>query len=109
MRKVQGEGTYTRKSDGTEISYSFEYEVVESIKDIGEAEALALINRMLKVDANNVAREKAKVANGDSTARVLTPEQKEANKKARKELSDLVKLGKAKGMSVADIIALVRE
>jgi hypothetical protein len=105
MRVVKGEGTYTRKSDGKEVSYDFEYKVVESINDIGEVEALALLNRMLKVDANNVAREKAKVANGDSTARVLSPEEKEARKQERKANSELLKIIKAKGISSKEQLA----
>ena len=103
MRTIKGEGQYTRKATGESISYEFEYSVVESISDIAETESLKLINRMLKIDANNTAREKTKSANGDSTAKVLTPEQKEANKQARKADSELLKLLRSKGLSIEDI------
>ena len=67
------------------LASQYEYSVIDNVEDLPEVEALALCNRMLKVDANNQAREKAKSANGDSTAKVLTPEEREANKLARKE------------------------
>ena len=107
-RVVKGQGCYTRKATGEEISYDFEYKVLENVGDVSEAELLALANRMLKVDGNNVSREKAKTANGDSTARLLTPEQKEANKLSRKADSNLLKLIKAKGLSEADLADLLK-
>ena len=107
MRKVQAQGTYTSKKSNAEVSYDFEYAVLESISDLSADEVLKLANRMLKVDGNNTAREKAKSANGDSTAKVLTPEQKEANKTERKLISSIIKQGKAKGMSLQDIMKLV--
>ena len=108
MRTIKGEGSYTRKATGEDIAYQYEYKVLESIDDVAEVEVLALANRMLKVDGNNVAREKAKAANGDSTARLLTPEQKEANKQARKADSNLLKLIKSKGLSEADLADLLK-
>ena len=108
MRTIKGEGSYTRKATGEDIDYSFEYKVLEGVEDIPSAELLALANRMLKVDGNNVAREKAKTANGDSTARLLTPEQKEANKQARKADSNLLRLIKSKGLSEADLADLLK-
>ena len=108
MRTIKGEGSYTRKATGEDIAYQYEYKVLESIDDVAEVEVLALANRMLKVDGNNVAREKAKTANGDSTARLLTPEQKEANKQARKADSNLLKLIKSKGLSEADLADLLK-
>jgi hypothetical protein len=107
MRKVKGEGSYTNK-EGVEVSYSFDYAVLEVVNDIGEVELLALANRMLKVDANNTSRESAKRANGDSTARVMTAEQKEANKQSRKADSTLLKLIKAKGLSLDDLNDLLK-
>jgi hypothetical protein len=107
MRKVQAQGTYTSKKSNTEVSYDFEYAVLESISDIASDEVLKLANRMLKVDGNNTAREKAKSANGDSTAKVLTPEQKEANKQERKGLATLKAKAKAKGMSIEDLMELI--
>ena len=108
MRTIKGEGSYTRKATGEDIAYDYEYKVIEDISDISSAEILALANRMLKVDGNNTAREKAKSANGDSTVKPLTPEQKEANKQSRKADSNLLKLIKAKGLSEADLADLLK-
>ncbi len=108
MRTVKGEGSYTRKADNADVAYSFEYKVLESLEDMSEAEILALCNRMLKVDGNNTSREKAKVANGDSTARILTAEEKEARKAGRKADSELLKALKAKGMTLEDLQALLK-
>ena len=107
MRQVNATGSYTRKTTGEEVSYDFAYDVLEQVTDMSEAELLALVNRMLKVDANNTAREKAKSVNGDSTARMLTPEQKEANKVTRKADRELLAMIKGKGLSEADIKALL--
>jgi hypothetical protein len=111
MRKVQAQGIYVRKATGEEVSFDFEYPVYDSIEDIkntlGDKEGTADINRMAKVDARNTASAKAKSANGDSTAKVLTPEQKEANKVERKGLANLKAKAKAKGMSIEDLMELI--
>jgi hypothetical protein len=107
MRKVQAQGSYTRKSSGEDIPYQYEYTVLEAQDDVSILEMIKLANRMLKVDGNNTAREKAKSANGDSTAKVLTPEQKEANKVERKGLATLKAKAKAKGMSIEDLMELI--
>ena len=107
MRTVKGQGSYTRKADGSDVSYDFEYRVLESIEDIAEAEVLALANRMLKVDGNNTSREKAKSVNGDSTARIMSAEEKEANKVKAKADRELLKALKAKGISIADLEKLL--
>ena len=107
MRTIQSTGTYTRKSTGEEISYDFSYDVLESISDLKDSEILALCNRMLKVDGNNTAREKAKSTNGDSTAKVLTPEQKEANKLERKASKELSNFLKGKGISLEELKGMI--
>ena len=37
MRKVQAQGTYTSKKSNAEVSYDFEYAVLEGIEDISAA------------------------------------------------------------------------
>ena len=93
MRILIGQGVYIRKATKEAIPFSFEYPVFNSIEAYiaqeGETKTIANLNRMLKVDAGNTAREKAKRDNGDSVAVQLTPEQKaEQNlqKKADREL-----------------------
>lgn len=69
------------------MDYSFTYEAFTSLDDalesLGESKVLALVQRMVKVDANNTAREKAKVANGHSTRQPMSEEDK-AEKKAER-------------------------
>ena len=101
MRTVKGQGSYTRKVDGSDVSYDFEYRVVEDISDLPEGEIIALVNRMLKVDGNNTSREKAKSVNGDSTARIMTAEEKEANKVKAKAGRDFDKALRARGINVS--------
>ena len=108
LRDVNGDGSYTRKSTGEEMPYNFVFKVLEDVGDIPKAEILALANRMLKVDANNTAREKSKVANGDSTARVLTAEEKAERKSQRQKDSNLLKVIKSKGLSLADLEDLLK-
>jgi len=111
MRTIKGEGSYTRKATGEEIIYQYDYKVLEDISDVSEVELLKLANRMLKQDGNNPAREKAKSLNGDSSVKPLTPEQKEANKQARKadgaDLKMIREEAKRQGISVIDLLALI--
>lgn len=87
MNEIQSSGKYTVKETGEQVAYDFSFQSFESIEDaidtIGEAKCLALVQRMVKVDANNTSREKAKVANGHSSHVPLTEEQK-AEKKAER-------------------------
>ena len=87
MRTIKSSGKYTVKETGLNEEYDYEFESFDSIDDaldsLGEAKCLALIQRMVKVDANNTAREKAKVANGHSTHKPMSEEEK-AEKKAER-------------------------
>lgn len=87
MNLVQSSGKYTVKETGASIDYDFEFPVYDSIDDavenMGEVKCLALIQRMVKVDANNTSREKAKTANGHS-ARVAMSEEEKAEKKTER-------------------------
>ena len=111
MRKVQGEGKYTVEDTGQEVSYPYEFRVFEDKADIELEVLLSLANRQEKVDCNNEARVKARAANGHSTARVLTPEEKEQRKSQRKEdnadLKAIKAEAKRQGMSVAEMLALI--
>lgn len=84
MKQVTGSGGYTNSKDGSEQSFSFTYPHYETLQDAvdsaeDEEELLALINRMAKVDARNTASAKAQASNGHNQ-RVVSAEQKEANK-----------------------------
>lgn len=87
MSTINTQGKYTIKETGASQEYSFSYEsfasLDEALESLDEHKALALIQRMLKVDANNTAREKAKVLNGHST-RVVMSEEDKAKKKAER-------------------------
>ena len=87
MNLIPSSGNYTVKETGASVKYDFEFEAYDSIDDaiesLGEVKCLALIQRMVKVDANNTSREKAKTANGHSTRVVMSEEQK-AEKKAER-------------------------
>lgn len=84
---INTSGNYTAKETGERQTYDFTYQSYDSIDDcleaLGEVKVLALFQRMVKVDANNNAREKAKVANGHST-RVAMSEEEKAQKKAER-------------------------
>ena len=107
MKNQESQGTYSVKDTGEEITYSFEYQVIDSVQDavdsIGEEKVKALVQRMLKVDANNVAREKAKTENGHSTRVALTEEQKSERKASRQADKQLLKAIKDKNLSLSDL------
>lgn len=108
MSKIlQAEGTYKVKDTGEEVKYSFDYTVIESVEDcvelLGEDKTKSLLQRMLKVDSNNLAREKAKAANGHSTRAALSEEEKQERKAKRGADRELLAVLKAKGLSLSDI------
>lgn len=110
MRTINTEGSY-KAPNGAEVKFPVSFQEFESLQDAvagvgGEAEALKLIQRMVKVDAGNTAREKAKVANGHSTHKPQTEEQKAAAKAERASNKALIEALKAKGVkSVEDLLA----
>ena len=100
-------GSYKSKKTGKDVSYSYEYEVLtaDEIQGLNAIfpDAGKLTQRMLKVDANNLAREKAKTLNGDSTRKPLT-EQEKADRKAERSASNaLLAVLKAKGLTLKDL------
>ena len=104
MKEVTNTGSYTSKKNNQDVTYSYTYDVIESIADavsnIGEDKVKALIQRMLKVDANNIAREKAKTANGDSTRKPLSEQEKADRKIERQGNAELLKVLKSKGFTL---------
>ena len=95
---IESSGKYTVKETGASVDYNFSFEafdnIDQAIESLGEVKCLALIQRMVKVDANNTAREKAKTANGHSTRPVMSEAEKAEKKVARAEdkaLLDAVK------------------
>uniref|UniRef100_A0A6M3LHY0 Uncharacterized protein n=1 Tax=viral metagenome TaxID=1070528 RepID=A0A6M3LHY0_9ZZZZ len=107
MRTITAQGSYTSPISQKEVNFDFSYLAFDSADDIvsnsSEAKLVKDYNRMSKLDASNTARESAKVANGDSTRKPLTEEEKSANKAERKTNSEIIKLLKAKGLSLSDI------
>ena len=98
MHEIISSGNYTVKETGAIVTYDFEYKsfasIDEAIEELGEVKALSTIQRMVKTDANNPAREKAKSANGHSTRPVMSEAEKaekKAERKANKELVSVVK------------------
>lgn len=108
MENVTGTGEYTAKNSGEQVTYNFTYVAFdtldEAIETLGEAKALQTIQRMVKLDANNTAREKAKSANGHSTRPVMSEADK-AEAKA-KRAQDKALLDRIKALSPEDRAAL---
>ena len=103
MSKVfTDKGHYKVKETGESVNYDYEYEQITGVDEIDESKAVSLINRLLKVDANNNTREKTKSANGHSERQALTEEQKLANKEKR--AIEKQALSKLKGLD-ADTLA----
>ena len=98
MENVKAVGEYKRKATGEAIQFNFEYpsftDLQDAIDSTSEEKVFKLVQRMVKVDASNTAREEAKVANGDSTRVPMTEAQKaeaKASRQADKALLERVK------------------
>lgn len=110
-KNIQSSGEY-KAPNGQQVSYTFDYQAFDSLNDaiatLGEPEVLKQVQRMSKVDANNTAREKAKVANGHSTRKPLSEEEKADAKVKRQTDKALLEAIKAKGINnLADLKDLV--
>ena len=109
-------GKYSVKETGEIVEYSFDYLVLEgdnaqekidnAIENLTAEKVAKDIQRTLKVDANNTAREKAKASNGHSARIALTEEQKQANKAERAGNKAILDALKARGLTLADIAKL---
>ena len=108
-KNITAQGTY-KAPTGEDITYDFNYLVIDSIEDaiseLGEDKVKSTIQRMLKIDANNVAREKAKTANGHSTRKPMSEEQKAEAKQARQADKELLAILKQKGLSLKDLMSM---
>lgn len=105
---INASGEYTSKKSGQVIPYDYKYVAFDSLEDaieiLGDVELLKRTQRMTKVDASNTAREGAKIANGDSTRKAMSEEEKAEAKAKRAE--DKALLDKIKALSPADREAL---
>lgn len=111
MKNIETTGSY-KAPNGQDTSYSYSYPSFDSLQDavanLGEAEVLKLTQRMVKVDANNTTREKAKVANGHSSRAPQTEEQKAQAKAKRQADKAILDLLKAKGItSIEEALGLL--
>ena len=100
MEVIKSQGQYNVKATGEAVAYDYEYVAYTDLSDMidniegGEAMIFKLAQRMVKVDANNTAREKAKVENGHSTRKVMSESEKaeaKAKRQADKALLDRIK------------------
>ena len=105
---IKSSGEYKSKTSGETVGYEFEYVAFTDLNDaielLGEPEVLKRVQRMTKVDASNTAREAAKTANGDSTRKAMSEEDK-AERKAERA-SNKALLDKLKKLSPAQREAL---
>jgi hypothetical protein len=110
-KTIQSTGNYTVKATGQEVAYEFEYQAFDNLADavasLGEDKALQTIQRMVKVDANNLARESAKVNNGHSERKPMSEEEKALKKVERQANSEILKLIKAKGLNLDELKGLL--
>lgn len=113
-KTISAVGTYNipegKPNAGQEVQYNFEYIVIDSIQDaideLGQDKVKSCIQRMIKLDANNNAREKAKASNGHSARQPMSEEEKaqaKAKRQADKALLDLIK---SKGLTAKDLASL---
>jgi len=95
MKSIKSSGEYTYKEDGTKHTFEYDFPVYanldEATDELGEVKILSMVNQTSKEDCANNSREATKRANGHSTERVLTPEEKESRKQSRREDRELLK------------------
>ena len=110
MKKITTSGHYTVKETGADVNYNYSFRSFDSLDDaleaLGEAKVLSLVQRMEKVDANNVAREKAKVANGHSLRKPMTEEGKAEAKAERQAKTALFNVFKGKSQGELEALGL---
>ena len=101
METIKAVGEYKRKATGEAIQFDFEYpsfvDLQDAIDSTSEEKVFKLVQRMVKVDASNTAREDAKVKNGDSTRQPMSEAQK-AEAKAERATNKAL-LAKIKALS----------
>ena len=108
-KTITAQGTY-KAPTGEDVTYDFSYLVIDSVDDaigsIGEDKVKSLTQRMLKIDANNVAREKAKVENGHSARKPMTEQEKQEAKAKRQADKELLNILKSKGLTLKDLMGM---
>lgn len=108
MKNINASGEYKVKSTGEMQAYEFTYEAYESLQEaidtLGEDKVFKLVQRMVKVDASNTAREAAKVENGHSVRKAMSEEDK-AEAKAQRA-SDKALLAKLKALPAHELAKL---
>jgi len=106
-KTIQATGTY-KAPTGEDVTYDFEYLVIDSIQDaidtVGNDKVKSSIQRMFKVDANNLAREKAKTENGHSARKPMTEQEKSQAKAKRQADKELLAILKNKGLTLKDLM-----
>ena len=104
MKTITSSGNYVSKKTQKEVGFEFEYSAFDSLQEaidtLGEDKVLKDVQRMIKLDASNTARESAKVANGDSVRKVMSEDEKAQAKAQRAQ--DKALLDKIKNLSSAD-------
>ena len=109
MKELNGSGQYKAPTTGELVAYDFTFPVFESLDDaievLGADKVLKNVQRMAKLDANNTSREKAKTANGHSTRKVMSEEDKAEAKAQRAKIKTLTDAIKGKGLSIDDLLA----
>lgn len=95
---IQATGEYKVKATGESTQYDFEFVSYDNLQDaidtLGEDKVFKVFQRQVKVDAGNTAREEAKVANGHSTRKAMSEEEKvqaKVERQANKALLDKIK------------------
>ena len=105
-KNITATGSYTAPN-GQDVSYEFEYPVFTSLQDaiesLSEVEVLKCVQRMVKIDANNTTREATKTANGHSTRKPMSEEQKAEAKAQRQADKEVLAVLKSKGLTLADL------
>ena len=100
MKQLNDNASYYSKTQKRTIDVPISYpeyeldvdvEITSNIEGVTPEKILRDFNRMVKLDVQNPAREKVKTANGDSTRKALTSEQKLANKVKRQADDDLLR------------------
>jgi hypothetical protein len=108
-KMIEAQGTY-KAPTGEDIAYTFDYLVIDTIQDaineLGDDKVKSNIQRMLKLDANNIAREKAKTANGHSARKPMSEEDKAQAKAERQANKELLAILKSKGLTAKDLANL---
>ena len=105
MKNLTTSGKY-KAPNGQEVVYNYTFPAFDSLQDavasLGEAEVLSLTQRQTKVDHNNLEREKVRVANGHSTRKPQTEEEKARAKADRQANASLLAALKAKGIKTLE-------